>query len=64
MKKAKKRRFLMALSKMYKTMKVKVDTYEYDSLAACIRSDQVSANQIALYFSDKNFYKYYKKKYL
>lgn len=54
----------MALSKMYKTMKVKVDTYEYDSLAACIRSDQVSANQIALYFSDKNFYKYYKKKYL
>ena len=47
-----------------KTMKRKVDTYEYQSLADCIRSDQVPANHIAEYFNDKKFYKWYKKKYL
>ena len=47
-----------------KTMKVKVDTYEYESLAECIRSDQVPANHIAEYFTDKAFYKWYKRKYL
>jgi len=30
-----------------KPMKRKVDTYEYQSLADCIRSDQVPANHIA-----------------
>ena len=49
---------------MYANPKVKVDTYEYESLAECIKSDQVPANHIAEFFSDKNFYKYYKEKYL
>ena len=41
----------------------KVDTYEYESLADCIRSDQVPAEEIAEIFTDKAFYKWYKKTY-
>ena len=41
----------------------KVDTYEYESLAECIRSDQVPASEIVEIFTDKTFYKWYKKKY-
>tara|TARA_Y100000361_G_scaffold144025_1_gene151701 strand:- start:93 stop:317 length:225 start_codon:yes stop_codon:yes gene_type:complete len=46
-----------------KKMTRKVDTYEYESLADCIRSDQVPAEEIAEIFTDKAFYKWYKKKY-
>ena len=46
-----------------KKMTRKVDTYEYESLADCIRSDQVPAEEIAELFTDKAFYKWYKKKY-
>lgn len=46
-----------------KKMTRKVDTYEYQSLADCIRSDQVPASHIAEYFTDKAFYEWYKKKY-
>ena len=42
----------------------KVDTYEYESLAECIRSDQVPASEVAEIFTDKEYYKWYKKKYL
>ena len=35
----------------------------YQSLAECIRSDQVPAEEIAEIFTDKAFYKWYKKKY-
>jgi len=45
------------------TMSRKVDTYEYESLGECIRSDQVPASEIAEIFTDKKFYKWYKKKY-
>ena len=41
----------------------KVDTWEYESLAECIRSDQVPAEEIAEIFTDKAFYKWYKKTY-
>ena len=41
----------------------KVDTYEYETLAECIRSDQVPAEEISQIFTDKAFYKWYKKKY-
>ena len=47
-----------------KKMTRKVDTYEYQSLADCIRSDQVPASDVAKFFEDKKFYKWYKKKYL
>ena len=42
----------------------KVDTYEYEALADCIRSDQVPAQDIAEFFTDKAFYKWYSKKYI
>ena len=41
----------------------KVDLWEYESLADCIRMDQVPAEEIAELFTDKLFYKWYKKKY-
>ena len=53
----------LAESKKDKTMTRKVDTYEYESLGECIRSDQVPAEEIAELFTDKAFYKWYKKKY-
>lgn len=42
----------------------KVDSYEYESLAECIRSDQVPANEVAEIFTDKVYYKWYKERYL
>ena len=47
-----------------KKMTRKVDLWEYESLADCIRSDQVPADEIVQIFTDKSFYKWYKKKYL
>jgi len=47
-----------------RAMTRKVDTYEYQSLADCIRSDQVPASEIAEIFTDKAYYKWYKKRYL
>ena len=65
-KKEKDRRFLVTLGQnsMNKKMTRKVDTYEYQSLADCIRSDQVPASEIAEIFTDKAFYSWYKKRYL
>ena len=37
---------------------------DYQNLADCIRSDQVPCSVVAHYFNDKNFYNWYKKKYL
>ena len=42
----------------------KLKKSEYQNIADCIRSDQVPANHIAQYFEDKNFYKWYRNKYL
>lgn len=62
----KNNRLVMALAESVKNkpMTRKVDTYEYQSLADCIRSDQIPASEIAEIFTDKSFYKWYKKKYL
>ena len=46
-----------------KKMTRKVDTYEYQSLADCIRSDQIPASEIAEIFTDKAYYKWYSGKY-
>ena len=46
-----------------KKMTRNVDLWEYEDLATCIRSDQVPANEIAEIFTDKAFYKWYKKTY-
>ena len=47
-----------------KKMTRKVDITDYQDVADCIRSDQVSASEIVELFTDKSFYKWYKKKYL
>ena len=58
-------RVVRTLAENYKgkKMKRKVDTYEYESLAQCIRSDQVPASHIAEFFTDKAFYKWYSERY-
>ena len=63
----------MALSKQDRTiitmgenkqkMTRKVDITDYQDLVDCIRSDQVPASEIVEIFTDKSFYKWYKKKY-
>ena len=62
--KTKKDRTIITVGENKQKMTRKVDTYEYDSLAECIKSDQVPASEIVQIFTDKKFYKYYKKNYL
>ena len=47
-------RMVQTLAEDYKDKKMtrKVDTYEYEDLAVCIRSDQVPASEIAELFTD------------
>ena len=40
------------------------DTYEYESLEKMIVKDELPMSEIAEIFTDKTFYKWYKKKYL
>ena len=59
-------RLVITLAENNKDRKMtrKVDTYEYQSLADCIRSDQVPAPEINIIFeTNKEFAKWYKKKY-
>ena len=49
----------LAESNKNKKMTRKVDTYEYESLEACIRSDQIPPSEIAEIFTDKAYYKWY-----
>ena len=61
---AKQERVIRTLAEANKDKKMtrKVDTYEYESLETCIKSDQVPANEIAELFTDKAFYKWYSKR--
>ena len=52
----------LAESKKDKTMTRKVDTYEYESLETCIKTEQVPPSEIAELFTDKAFYKWYKER--
>ena len=60
----KKNRTIITVGENKQKMTRKVDTYEYESLADCIKTDQVPASEIVQIFTDKKFYKYYKKNYL
>ena len=62
----KRKRLLITIGEnsMNKKMTRKVDITDYQDMADCIRSDQVPANEIVEIFTDKKFYKWYKKKYL
>jgi hypothetical protein len=61
---SKKDRTIITMGENKQKMTRKVDTWEYESLAECIKSDQVPASEIVEIFTDKTFYKYYKKNYL
>ena len=52
----------LAESKKDKTMTRKVDTYEYENLETCIKTEQVPPSEIAELFTDKAFYKWYKQR--
>ena len=52
----------LAESQKDKTMTRKVDTYEYESLETCIKTEQVPLSEIAELFTDKAFYKWYKER--
>ena len=58
---AKQQRLIRTLAESNKDRKMtrKVDTYEYESLEQCIKSDQVPVNEIAEIFTDKAYYKWY-----
>ena len=45
-----------------KKMTRKVDTYEYENLETCIKSEQVPPSEIAEIFTDKEYYKWYAKR--
>ena len=60
----KRDRTIITVGENKQKMTRKVDTYEYESLAECIKTDQVPASEIVQIFTDKKFYKYYKKNYL
>ena len=60
----KRDRTIITIGENKQKMTRKVDTYEYESLAECIKTDQVPASEIVEIFTDKEFYKYYKKNYL
>ena len=60
---SKQDRTIITMGENKQKMTRKVDITEYQDLADCIRSDQVPASEIVEIFTDKAFYKWYKKKY-
>ena len=61
---SKQERTIITMGENKQKMTRKVDITDYQDVADCIRSDQVSASEIVEIFTDKSFYKWYKKKYL
>ena len=61
---SKKNRTIITMGENRQKMIRKVDITDYQDVADCIRSDQVPASAICEIFTDKSFYKWYKKKYL
>ena len=59
----KQNRTIITIGENKQKMTRKVDITDYQDVADCIRSDQVPASEIAEIFTDKSFYKWYKKKY-
>jgi len=60
----KQERVIQTLAEANKDRKMtrKVDTYEYESLEQCIKTDQVPASEIAEIFTDKAYYDWYSKR--
>ena len=59
----KQNRTIITIGENKQKMTRKVDITDYQDVADCIRSDQVPAEEIAEIFTDKAYYKWYKKKY-
>jgi len=55
----KKDRTIITVGENKQKMTRKVDTYEYENLEQCIKSDQVPANEVAELFTDPDYYKWY-----
>jgi len=62
--KKKRVRLMICLGESPGKMTRKVDTYEYDTLSELINKDELPIKEIKEIFTDKDFYKYYKKNYL
>ena len=59
----KQERTIITMGENKQKMTRKVDITDYQDVADCIRSDQVPAEEIAEIFTDKAYYKWYKKRY-
>ena len=59
----KQNRTIITIGENKQKMTRKVDITDYQDVADCIRSDQVPAEEIAEIFTDKAYYKWYKKRY-
>ena len=60
---SKQDRTIITMGENKQKMTRKVDITDYQDVADCIRSDQVPAEEIAEIFTDKAYYKWYKKRY-
>ena len=54
----------IVLSKLPPTRMVKIDTYEYESLAEDILKDKISFNSLCEIFNDKIYWKWFQKNYI
>ena len=61
---SKQERTIITMGENKQKMTRQVDITDYQDVADCIRSDEVPASEIVEIFTDKTFYKWYKKKYL
>jgi hypothetical protein len=60
----KQQRTWFVLSKLPPGRKVKIDTYEYESLAEDILQDKISYNSMIEIFNDKIYWKWFEKNYI
>jgi len=60
----KQQRTWFVLSKLPTVRKVKIDTYEYESLAEDILQDKISYNSMIEIFNDKIYWKWFEKNYI
>ena len=64
LKEEKKKRILLSLERIPSKVTRKVDTYEYESLGKMIMNDEVPLKEVKELFTDKIYFKWFKKKYL
>ena len=60
----KQQRTWFVLSKLPPGRKVKIDTYEYESLAEDILQNKISYNSMIEIFNDKIYWKWFEKNYI